>query len=123
MNNFLFQIGILDDKTIEDKCLTVICESAEEVLCSDSFLQVSVGTLEKVIKEDRLEAPELKIFQACIKWAEVQCQKLGVEVTTTAKAWNRTAIRTCAPTRCVDAKWTGFFCLTRELFGVRTLAL
>ena len=74
------QIGILEDHTIEEKCLTVICEAAEQVLCSESFHQISVGTLEKIVKEDRLEAQELKVFQACIKWAEVQCQKMGVEV-------------------------------------------
>ena len=73
-------MGILEDQTIEKKCLSVICESADQVLRSESFLQVSVGTLEKVIKEDRLEAQELRIFQACNKWAESQCQKMGVEV-------------------------------------------
>ncbi len=58
----------------------MICEAAEDVLTSDGFYQITVGTLEKIAKEDRLEAEELKIFQACIKWAEVQCERLGVEV-------------------------------------------
>ncbi len=65
---------------IEEKCLSVICECADEVMRSDSFLHVSVATLEKIVREDKLEATELNVFQSCVKWATESCVRSGIEV-------------------------------------------
>ena len=65
---------------LEEKCLQMIDETTEETLKSDSFPQISKQTMQKIIGRDTLNAEEINIYRACIRWAEAECLRQQIQV-------------------------------------------
>ena len=58
----------------------MIDEYAQEAFESKSFTQLTRNSLKMVMSRDTLEADELGVYNACIRWAEAECQRLQLEV-------------------------------------------
>ena len=65
---------------LEEKCLQMIDEMTEETLKSDSFPQISKQTIQKIIGRDTLNAEEISIYRASIRWAEAECLRQNIQV-------------------------------------------
>ena len=72
----------MDEKEIEDKCLSLIDKSATKVdlISSEAFVHIGQKTLAKLVKRDTLDADELQIYKSCIQWAEAECKRQQIEV-------------------------------------------
>ena len=72
----------MGERELEEKCLSLIDESATETIKSEAFSRISSKTIEKIVKRDTLDVDELQVFKACVKWAEVECHRQKMEVST-----------------------------------------
>ena len=60
----------------------MIDEYAQEAFESEGFTQLTRNSLQMVLRRDTLEADEMNIYNACIRWAEAECHRLHLEVDT-----------------------------------------
>ena len=68
------------EKELEEKCLHLIDETADEALKSEAFSQVNRDTVSKIVQRDTLDVEEIRIYQASISWAEAECCRQGIQV-------------------------------------------
>ena len=62
-----------DEKHLEKKCWQFIQSNTAKVVASDGFNNISQSTIAKLLMQDRLSLPEVKLFQAVLKWIDFQC--------------------------------------------------
>ena len=62
-------------------CKDVIAGYSDEVITSAAFLTIEQDTLKAILDMDELNASEVSIFQACIKWAKAKIDANKEEVT------------------------------------------
>jgi len=55
--------------------LKFIAREAEEILKTDSFLEISVNDLILILKDDHLSCDEIDLFSAVLRWGEEQMKK------------------------------------------------
>ncbi len=60
---------------IEERCLELIDENAEEALDSDGFENLTLDTVKTIVSRDTLDINELDVWQACLRWAKAECQR------------------------------------------------
>ena len=60
----------------------MIDEHAQKAFESEGLTQLTRTTLEMVLSRDTLEVEELDVYNACIRWANAECQRLHLEVDT-----------------------------------------
>ena len=77
----LKQATRFDEKELEKRCWNVIESNAGEVVASDSFNNISQTTLAKLLKRDELNIPEVKLFEAVLKWIDFQCSRMNLKPT------------------------------------------
>ena len=77
----------MGEKDIEQKCLRLIDENGAEALKSDGFENVTLETVKKIISRDTLEINELDVWQACLRWAEKECQRQDKQVSIFVEFW------------------------------------
>ena len=70
----------MGENTIEEKCLDVVDNLAEDVLKSDEFSEITLSTVERILNRDTLNAGEVDVYKACIRWAEAECNRQLIEV-------------------------------------------
>lgn len=64
-----------------NKCWNIVEIQCTEALTSDCFLRISLTILKDLLDRDTLDVSEFALFEACAKWAEHQCEQLGVHST------------------------------------------
>ena len=69
----LEQATRFDEKELEKRCWKVIKSKTDEVVSSDSFINISHETLTELLKQDILRIQEADLFQAVLKWIDFQC--------------------------------------------------
>ena len=62
----------MGDNEFIDKCLAVIDKDPGETFESDSFANLDVDSLRKILPRDTLDTEEIHIWRACCNWAETQ---------------------------------------------------
>ena len=68
---------IFDETELVKRCLEFIDSRTEEVLQSDSFIDIDYQTLEQILGRDTLSAEETVIHAAAARWAEAECTRQG----------------------------------------------
>lgn len=71
--------SVYEETGLKQFCLDLIFRQAKLVLASPSFLELSMGCLETIVKSDRLAVPEEDVFDAVVCWAKRQCEKRKVQ--------------------------------------------
>ena len=77
--SILEQSLLFDEDHLKQKCLRMIQTRSLYIFKSDSFLRVSLETLETILDCPSLSTNELEVFKACIRWAEFQCKERDLE--------------------------------------------
>lgn len=77
----LMQSKLYDEEELAEKCLRAIDMHTEEVLNSEGFLEVDHSTLLSLVGRDALSIPEIKLFEAVVRWAAAECLRQGLEPT------------------------------------------
>ena len=77
----LEQATRFDEKELEKRCWKIIVSKTGEVVASDSFNNTSQTTLTKLLKRNKINIPEVKLFQAVLKWIDFQCSCKNLEPT------------------------------------------
>ncbi|KAL5018894.1 hypothetical protein ScPMuIL_004616 [Solemya velum] len=67
-----------EEEVLFQKCFSYILERGEKCLQSTSFCEMNRQCVEKVIEADDLQACELYVWEALVRWAEVECERQGV---------------------------------------------
>ena len=70
-----------DEKEMEKKCWEMVDLHTSKVVISDTFNDISQGTLINLLQRDTLNIREIALFQAVLKWCESGCSKNGLDVT------------------------------------------
>ena len=60
----------MGDDTFIDKCLAVIDKDPRETFKSDSFTNLDVESIRKILRRDTLDTEEINVWRACCNWAE-----------------------------------------------------
>lgn len=68
-------------KGLEKQCWTIIDQHASEIAQDHQFVEIDHGTLTAFLKRDTLVAKETVLFQAAVKWAGRECQRLSIPLT------------------------------------------
>ncbi len=70
-----------DEKELEKRCWGYIETNISKIIASDSFNNISQATLASLLKRDKLEIGDVELFQAILKWIDIQCSHRGLELT------------------------------------------
>lgn len=77
----LTQARLFDEPALARLCLDAIDKSTTEALSSDTFIDLDRDTLCLVLSRDTLGIREGSLFSALVKWAEHECVKQQLEIT------------------------------------------
>ena len=72
---------MIGENNLEEKCLHLLDETAEDALKSEAFTKITLSTVEKILKRDTLNIEEIDVYKACLNWAEAECKRQKIEVT------------------------------------------
>lgn len=64
---------------VMDACWKCIGDHSEMVLCSQSFLRLSLQSIIELLMRPSLRIPEVVIFRAVHRWTQNQCETLGLK--------------------------------------------
>ena len=70
-----------DEDELKKKCWDFVESLAAEVVDTESFININQKTLACILGREHLSIPEVLLFQAVLKWCDVQCSKKQLEVT------------------------------------------
>lgn len=70
------------ENRLEKHCWSILSRRTAEILQSDSFVDIERQLLVSILKRDTLNVFEIDIFHAVKKWAEKECERSSLEVTT-----------------------------------------
>jgi hypothetical protein len=70
-----------DEQELQTACWYFIERYASDVVSAESFNNITLGTLMTLLNRDKLDIPEVKLFQAVVKWSEVQCEQKNLTPT------------------------------------------
>ncbi len=77
----LTQATRFDEKELEKRCWECIETNISKIIASDSFNNSSLATLANLLKRDNLKIAEVELFQAILKWIDIQCLHRGLKLT------------------------------------------
>ena len=89
MKNFLNVENVLiilehaihfDEDKLKKKCWDLVESRATEVVATEVFNNINQKTLACILGRECLNIPEVGLFQAVLKWCDVQCSKKQLEV-------------------------------------------
>lgn len=76
----VYQLAIfLENSNLKEFCEKWIRVFTKDVLKSEAFLQCEQKVIENILQFDKLECNEADLFDACIKWATMSCQRNGLD--------------------------------------------
>ncbi|XP_062586439.1 BTB/POZ domain-containing protein 6-like [Saccostrea cucullata] len=67
--------------TMRDRAMEMINKSTRECLNSEAFCNISLETLDYILKSDDLNISEQELYECCLKWSSTQCLKKALEIT------------------------------------------
>eukprot|EP00794_Sanderia_malayensis_P018300 gene18301-20123_t len=79
--DILPQAQVLNEEQLEERCWDIVDCRTSQVLDSCSFTDISQDLLKDVLQRDTLWTEEIDIFKALLKWAEKECKRVNLEVT------------------------------------------
>ncbi|ELU04237.1 hypothetical protein CAPTEDRAFT_219878 [Capitella teleta] len=71
----LSQSRLFEEPELMNRCWEVIDAQAEEALASEGFTEMDYDSLEMVLGRETLNVKEISLFQAAVRWAEVECSR------------------------------------------------
>ena len=77
----LDQATRFDEEDLKRHCWKVIQSNTSKVVASDSFNNISQMTMTKLLRRNKLNIPEVELFQAVLKWIDFQCSSKNLEPT------------------------------------------
>lgn len=81
VHNVLLFVNMTTDESVAQKVWSIIDEQAVQVLQSPLFSDLTPTNVIAVIERDSLQASEMQVYEACIKWAESEIRKNKLNVT------------------------------------------
>ena len=69
-----------DEGKLEEQCWDLVESHAAEVVATEAFDNINQKTLVCILRRDYLKVQEVVLFQAVLKWCDVQCLKKQLEV-------------------------------------------
>ena len=69
-----------DEGKLEKECWHLVESHAAEVVATEAFSNINQKTLVCLLRRDYLKVQEVLLFQAVLKWCDVQCPKKQLEV-------------------------------------------
>ena len=77
-HTLLEQSIFFDAYELKTKVLKKISEETSAFLADKAFISLSKNSLQQILKLDEVNATELDVFSACVRWAKKQCKKKTV---------------------------------------------
>ncbi|XP_044733727.1 BTB/POZ domain-containing protein 2-like [Chrysoperla carnea] len=77
----LRQAKFFNEPELADKCLNIIDQNTIEVLAVDDFNDIDLETLIELLKRDTLQIKESKLYEAVLRWTEVECARRKLTLT------------------------------------------
>jgi BTB/POZ domain-containing protein 3/6 len=77
----LSQSRLFEEENLTTRCWEVIDAQAELALSSEGFVDIDEKTLRFILMRDTLNAKELSVFSALLRWSSNECYKQEVEDT------------------------------------------
>ena len=81
----LQQCLLYDEKSVVDKCLKLISENATQIIRTDAFFDLDLGSLKEILRLDMLKVKKIDLFLAVEKWCEQKLKKEGKQVSVQTK--------------------------------------
>lgn len=81
----LTQARLFDEPQLLATCLETIDKATSESVAAEGFTDVDIDTLCSVLERDTLGIRECKLFCAVCRWAEAECSRHQLELTTANK--------------------------------------
>ena len=78
----LSQSCLFEEPELTQRCWEVIDAQAELALCSEGFCDIDSQTLESILQRETLNAKEIVVFEAALSWAEAECQRRDLTLST-----------------------------------------
>ena len=76
----LSECRVFEETEAMQGCWDVIDDQTEQAIHSDSFTDIDYKTLEEILGRDTLNAREIVVFAAAIRWAEATCTRQELEI-------------------------------------------
>lgn len=70
-----------NENSITKKCEKIISHNADIILFSSEFHMMDIDVIKNILTFNYFNINEIEIFEALIKWAEINCQKKGLDLT------------------------------------------
>jgi BTB/POZ domain./PHR domain./BTB And C-terminal Kelch. len=67
---------------LEKHCWSILSRRTTDILTSDSFIEIERQLLLSILQRDNLSVCEIDVFNAVKQWAEAECLRQNLEVTT-----------------------------------------
>lgn len=77
----LSQSRLFDETSLTERCWEVIDAQAELALSSQGFADIDCKTLRSILVREALNASELSVFMAVVKWAVAECGRRSLQPT------------------------------------------
>ena len=74
----LSQSRLFDEASLTERCWEVIDAQAELALSSQGFADIDCKTLRSILVREALNASELSVFTAVVRWAVAECGRRGL---------------------------------------------
>ncbi|XP_076022557.1 BTB/POZ domain-containing protein 3 isoform X2 [Genypterus blacodes] len=81
----LSQSCLFEEPELTQRCWEVIDAQAELALRSEGFCDIDAQTLESILQRETLNAKEIVVFEAALGWAEAECQRQELTMSTDNK--------------------------------------
>ncbi|EMP29159.1 BTB/POZ domain-containing protein 1 [Chelonia mydas] len=77
----LTQARLFDEPQLASLCLDTIDKSTMDAISAEGFTDIDIDTLCAVLERDTLSIRESRLFGAVVRWAEAECQRQQLPVT------------------------------------------
>ncbi|CAI5792821.1 POZ domain-containing 1 [Podarcis lilfordi] len=81
----LTQARLFDEPQLASLCLDTIDKSTMDAISAEGFTDIDIDTLCAVLERDTLSIRESRLFGAVVRWAEAECQRQQLPVTSANK--------------------------------------
>ncbi|XP_043930307.1 BTB/POZ domain-containing protein 6 isoform X2 [Protopterus annectens] len=81
----LSQSRLFEEPELTQRCWEVIDAQAELALKSEGFCEIDQQTLEIILTRETLNIKEVVVFEALLNWADAECRRQGLQVTSRNK--------------------------------------
>lgn len=81
----LSQSRLFEEPDLTQRCWEVIDAQAELALKSEGFCEIDQQTLEIILTRETLNTKEVVVFEALLNWADAECRRQGLQVTSRNK--------------------------------------